>query len=87
MKIIAILLTLALVGCSTPVPVKRTFPEAPPILMRECPNLQQVPEQAKLSDMLSTITQNYSMYHECQYLMSRWQEWYLIQKNIFESSN
>jgi len=87
MKILLIALVLALTGCATAVPVKRTFPEAPAILLKECPNLQSVSEEAKLSDILSTVTQNYSKYHECQYLMSRWHEWYQIQKIIFDSAN
>lgn len=88
MRLLAIALTLALVGCSTAVPVKRTFPEVPSILMRDCTNLQSVTENTtKLSDVVTTVTQNYSSYHECRYLLGRWQEWYQIQKNIFESAN
>lgn len=89
MKIaLTILFAIVLSGCSTAVPVKRTFPEAPPILMRQCPNLQTLPEDTtKLSQVLTTVTQNYTQYSECQIILEKWQEWYSIQKIIFESAN
>lgn len=89
MKItLTILFAIVLSGCSTAVPVKRTFPEAPPVLMRQCPNLQTLPEDTtKLSQVLTTVTQNYTQYSECQIILEKWQEWYSIQKIIFESAN
>lgn len=85
---LTILSVIVLGGCSTAVPVKRAFPEAPPILMRQCPNLQTLPEDTtKLSDVLTTVTQNYTQYSECQIILEKWQEWYSIQKIIFESAN
>ncbi len=88
MKALIIVTALLLTGCSTAVPIKRTFPEVPNVLMRECPNLEKVSEDTtKLSDVLTAVAKNYSTYHECRYLMGRWQEWYQIQKNIFEQGN
>lgn len=88
MKLLIITLAILLTGCTTAVPIKRNFPEVPPVLMRDCRNLQALPESTtKLSEVLTTVTQNYSAHHECQYLMSRWQEWYQIQKLIFEQAN
>jgi hypothetical protein len=86
--ILAAIVVAILSGCSTAVPIKRTFPEAPPILMRQCPNLQKLPEDTtKLSQVLTTVTQNYTQYSECQIILEKWQEWYSIQKIIFESAN
>ena len=86
--ILAAIVVTILSGCSTAVPIKRTFPEAPSVLMRQCPNLQKLPEDTtKLSQVLTTVTQNYTQYSECQIILEKWQEWYSIQKVIFESAN
>lgn len=88
MKAALTIIALAfLTGC-TAVPIKRNFPEAPSVLMRQCPNLKLLPEKAvELSEVLTTVTQNYTQYHECQIILEKWQEWYAIQKLIFESAN
>lgn len=89
MKAALIVITLALLtGCTTAVPIKRTYPEAPSILMRPCLNLQKLSDDTtKLSQVLTTVTQNYTQYAECQLIVEKWQEWYSIQKIIFESAN
>lgn len=88
MRLLIIAACLVFAGCTTAVPIKRTFPEAPSILMNKCPDLKQLPEDStKLSEMLTTVSKNYTTYHECQYLITRWHEWYQIQKNIFEQGN
>lgn len=79
------LLLLLLVGCSTVVPVKRNFPEVPQTLMQKCPQLEKIGNEAKLSDISKTITNNYGTYYECAVKNDAWIEWYQIQKNIFES--
>jgi hypothetical protein len=38
-----LILSLFLVGCSTSVPVKRTFPAVPTELTSKCPDLNQLP--------------------------------------------
>lgn len=81
-----LLLSLLLVGCGTTVPVTRKFPEAPgAIAMTACPQLQKLPEDAKLSDISKTVTVNYSTYYECAVKTDAWIEWYKIQREIFES--
>ena len=80
------LLLLLMVGCSTTVPVTMKFPEAPgSIVMMPCPQLQKVEEDAKLSDVTKTITNNYGTYYECAVKNDAWIEWYQKQKQIFES--
>ena len=78
------LLLLLMVGCSTTVPVTAKFPEVPERLMQKCPQLEKTSEEAKLSDITKTITNNYTTYYECAVKDDAWIEWYQIQKKIFE---
>ncbi len=83
MRILITLLFLA--GCSsTPVPVKRSFPEAPEPLMEKCLPLISTAEDAKLSDVAKAISYNYSLHYECSVKVEAWQEWYRNQKKIFD---
>jgi hypothetical protein len=72
-------------GCATTVPVSARFPDAPKLGLGRCPQLQTVPDDVKLSGLTSTVTTNYGTYYECAVKADQWQEWYLIQKKIFES--
>jgi hypothetical protein len=78
-----IVLALLLSGCVTP--VKREFPKIPPALIAQCAPLKEVASTAKLSDVLTTVTENYSLYHECELRVVSWQDWYAEQKKIFDS--
>lgn len=83
MKYLLILLLLA--GCSTSVPVKRTFPTVPDDLLKECPDLKSVPGgTTKLSEVLNVVTENYGQYKECQIKIDLWRDWYEKQKKIFD---
>jgi hypothetical protein len=82
----ALILSLLLVGCSTSVPVKRTFPAVPAELTAKCPDLKQLPaDTEKLSDLVSNVAENYSTYKECQLTVELWNEWYTEQKKNFDS--
>ena len=81
-----LLISMLLSGCSTVVPVKAKFPEAPDMLMTKCPALAQVKEDAKLSEIATTVANNYTQYYECAVIAKGWQEWYQIQKNIYENA-
>jgi hypothetical protein len=81
-----LLISMLLTGCSTVVPVKAKFPEAPDMLMTKCPALAQVKEDAKLSEIATTVANNYTQYYECAVIAKGWQEWYQIQKNIYENA-
>ena len=84
---IVIMLVLAITGCSTVVPVTAKFPEAPgKLATQRCPDLQKLKDDAKLSDVSRTVTINYSTYYECAVKTDAWQEWYEIQKRIFEGA-
>lgn len=81
----SLLLVLLLSGCSTLVPVKRSFPEVPSELAIECPMLKQLPaETTKLSDVVDNVSENYSSYYECQAKQEAWGIWYKTQRQLFE---
>lgn len=85
MRYLAIVLTLCLTGCSTTAPVVAKFPDEPgKAAMESCPQLTIVENGVKLSKLTDTVTQNYSTYYECAVKVDTWQEWYRVQKQIFE---
>lgn len=86
MKKIVLVSVLLLVGCSTTVPVKAKFPDVPEILTSKCPPLKQVSEDAKLSEISKSVAENYTSYYECAVLVENWNDWYKIQKNIYENA-
>lgn len=79
-----LLIALLLSGCATNVPVTAKFPDAPKYGMIKCPQLKTVNDGVKLSELTDTVTMNYSTYYECAVKADTWQEWYEIQKRIFE---
>ena len=81
-----LILAFVLSGCSTTVPVKVKFPEVPQTLLVKCPDLQKLNDNAKLSDVAKTVTNNYTTYYECAVKNDAWIEWYQIQKTIFEEA-
>jgi hypothetical protein len=84
MKILLPVIIVLLTGCSTAVPIKQTFPKAPASLMAACPELYQVENTDKLSDVLTVVTRNYSQYHECRIKVDAWIEWYKTQQPLFD---
>jgi hypothetical protein len=85
--VIVVMLVFAITGCSTVVPVTAKFPEAPgKLATQRCPDLQKLKDDARLSDVSRTVTINYSTYYECVVKVDAWQEWYNIQKIIFEGA-
>ena len=85
---IIVLFILAMcAGSSTAVPVTARFPDAPGRgATARCPDLQKLQDGAKLSDVADTVTVNYSTYYECAVRADAWQEWYQIQKQIYEGA-
>ncbi len=80
-----LVIVLLVSGCSTTVPVKAKFPEAPERLLAKCPQLEKLGNEVKLSDISKTITVNYTTYYECAVKHDAFIEWYQVQKNIYES--
>jgi hypothetical protein len=84
-KLLTICTCILLAGCATGVPVMMTFPEVPAELKSACPDLGRVdPKTDKLSDVLTVVTDNYTLYHECRLKIDSWIDWYATQKNIFD---
>ena len=84
MKLIILVISTILVGCSTPVPITPKFPQAPDALMQPCPDLKKLEKDAKLSDVARTVVENYTLYHECSVKSLSWIEWYKAHKKVFE---
>lgn len=80
----SLILLLLLAGCSTAVPVHRSFPDVPASLKEACPELNKVNDGAKLSEIVGVVSKNYGQYHECRIKADAWIEWYDAQKKIFE---
>ncbi len=86
-KYLALFLLILISGCSTVVPVTVKFPDAPDRIKVKCPQLKTLSEEAKLSDIAKTVTENYTTYYECAVKHDAWTEWYETQKIIFEKLN
>jgi hypothetical protein len=83
MKYIAIPLIMCLSAC-TSVPVVAEFPAAPELLMERCADLKIISdEKISIVDFVTTVTENYTTYHECSAKNLAWQEWYVKQKKIW----
>lgn len=84
-KFLILVALLALVGCSTVTPVKRSFPDVPADMLESCADLKEVPETTKLSDVIEVVTDNYFSYHDCSEKVNDWASWYKRQREIFDS--
>lgn len=86
MKYLALIITTLLVGCSTAVPIKPTFPEVPQVLKEKCENLKKIEgDKVAITEMLKVVIQNYTLYYECSTKVDGWQDWYTEQKKIYET--
>lgn len=84
MKKLALLLPFLVAGCVA-VPVNINFPDVPKELQAKCQDLKKIQDNAKLSEVVSTVAANYGQYNECKVKVDAWNEWYVKQKEIFES--
>jgi len=83
--VIFIILAFLMTGCSTTVPVTARFPDAPVLILEKCPPLKTIEgEKVSITDLIKTVTQNYTTYYECAEKNNAWVEWYQTQKPIFE---
>lgn len=88
MKTLVLAAALVLVGCSTPVPVRQSWPEAPVEIMERCAPLKQLEtDKGTMRDLLLTVIDNYAAYYHCSTKTQTWQDWYRAQKKIFEEAN
>lgn len=86
MKRLVLTLAILLSACTT-VPVKQKFPEVPQKLMTKCPQLKTIEgDKVAITEMLKVVVENYSTYYQCAVVTDGWQEWYQVQKIIFEQA-
>lgn len=87
MKFLLIFTAALLTGCATvTAPVKHELPEPSVILTEKCPNLKQLPEgEERLSELLKTIVENYTKYHECGTKHELLVKWYTEQKALHDA--
>jgi hypothetical protein len=79
---------IILAGCSTVVPVKQKFPEAPDVLIEKCPDLDTIDKPTVLlSELIVIITKNYMKYHDCKATTNGWIDWYTKNKQIYDDLN
>jgi len=85
MKIFIIFISLFLSSCvSTAVPVQNNFPNVPNVMMEECEKLKKIDQNnITLSEIVKSVVNNYSLYHECSLRNTIWIEWYKENKEIF----
>lgn len=87
MKYLLLLSLVLLQACTTTVPVSAKFPDGPgSIATQPCPTLQRLSQDPTLSEVSKTVTINYTTYYECAVKVDAWNDWYKIQKNIFEKA-
>lgn len=85
MKYLLLAFIIMLSGCSTTVPVTRKFPDAPETLLKPCPDLKKIEkDNPLLSEVIKSVTENYTLYHECSLKNDAWIEWYNVQKKTFD---
>lgn len=85
-SIILIASIIFLSGCSTL--DQRKFPDAEKSLMIECPELSKLPnDPVTISQLMTVVVQNYTLYHQCANKVKGWKEWYEKQKNNYEGKN
>lgn len=67
-------------------PATIKFPDVPQELITACPDLAQLDSGTnKLSDVVSTVSNNYTLYYECKLKVDNWIEWYNTHKSIVDS--
>lgn len=70
-------------ACTTKVYVPIPPPGFPDIGVKmnyKCPELELAKNSEKLSELLSTVANNYGTYHTCRAAVDAWHQWYQEQK-------
>ena len=83
MKLVLVILVF-LTGCSTVVPIKQKFPEAPKPLLELCEPLKLAQDTTTISELTKIVIENYKQYHLCANTHSSFIDWYYQQKKNFE---
>lgn len=84
-----IIIVLSLSGCALfvkPVPIVPKFPDSVPELMKKCEELKTLEgDKVAITELLKTVVQNYTLYYECSNKVEGWQEWYNMQRKVFDN--
>ena len=76
-----------LAACTTAVPVKQKFPEADPFMFEPAAQLTPLPADTQdLDKLLANSAENYGRYRELVQRLEMWKEWYIKQKENYESA-
>jgi len=87
MRIALLGLASLLVACSTAVPLTQKFPDAPDMLKEKCPPLKTIPgEKVTIIEFTKTVSENYTLYHQCAGRTDAWIDWYQQQKKIWDET-
>ena len=84
---IVLLTTLILGGCSfmRPVLIMPEFPKPVKELTEKCRELQMIEgDTVAITDMLKTVVNNYTLYHQCSLKVDGWNDWYVEQKKNYD---
>ena len=84
-QLLIIAVMIAVAGCSTTVPVKRTFPDVDAVLKTPCPDLALIPDTEVLTEVITVVANNYAAYKECQLTVEMWNQWHQEQKKNFDA--
>ena len=85
MKRLILITALVITGCASTVPIIEKFPDVPKDMLIACPDLAQIPETIKLSEVLPVVADNYGQYYTCKDTVDSWIDWYNTQKKIFDN--
>jgi len=84
MRYYIVLLCVFMSGCIT-LSGKQDFPDVPPVLLAKCPELNTINKPTVLlSELMKTVTNNYTKYHDCAASVEAWQQWYEQQRKNAE---
>lgn len=87
-KLLLLIPALLIAGCTTVVPVKRTFPDLPEELKITCPDLKEATKNTtELTKLLDVVVVNYSTYYECRVKIDAFIEWHKKQKETYDKAN
>jgi len=83
--VVFIVLLFLITACSTAVPITQKFPDAPDMLKEKCPPLKTIPgEKVTIIEFTRTVSENYTLYHQCAGRTDAWIDWYQQQKKIWD---
>lgn len=87
MKYLVLAITVFVIGCAKPVPVTTEFPPVSEALLKKCEELKTIEPKSggtPITDLLKTVVENYTLYHQCSNKVEGWNEWYQKVKNIYD---